>query len=133
MDRARLERYLAEGLSLEKIGNLEGKNPSTVAHWVKKHGLEPAYPQHGRRVEIDEDELRDLAKQDLTLAEIAERLAASQSTVKRRLDRLGIVRRGASRKHLALAARQSGRTRFTYECRWHGVTDFLAMPGGRSR
>ena len=89
MDRVRLERYLAEGLSLERIGILEGKNPSTVAHWLKKHGLgEAHFPKRGR---------------------------------------------GASRKRLALAARQRGRTRFQYECKWHGITDFLAMPSGRSR
>ncbi|MDX6588092.1 MAG: hypothetical protein QOI31_2565 [Solirubrobacterales bacterium] len=68
---------------------IEGKNPSTVAHWLKKHGLgAPQPPRRGR---------------------------------------------GESRKELALAARQHGRTRFRYECKWHGFTDFLAMPSGRSR
>jgi DNA-binding CsgD family transcriptional regulator len=133
MDREVLAERLSAGLSLEKIGELEGKHPSTVAHWVRKHGLEPAHPEHGRRIEIDEAELRKLANEGLTLAEIAERLGASQSTIKRRLDRLGVVRRGASRKHLALEARRQGRTRFTHECTWHGLTDFLAMPSGRSR
>src|SRR5688572_20207491 len=133
MDRELLAQYLADGLSLEKIGALEGKNPSTVAYWLRKHGLEPAYPEHGRRADIDEVQLVELAREGLTLAEIAERLGASQSTVKRRLDRLGIVRRGASRKHLAVEARRQGKTRFEYECKWHGMTDFLAMPNGRSR
>jgi len=89
MDRDRLERYLAEGLSLSEIGVLEGKNPSTVAHWLKKHGLGTAPPPKSGR--------------------------------------------GATRKGLALEARRHGRTRFQYECRWHGVTDYLAMPNGRSR
>jgi hypothetical protein len=89
MDRDRLSRYLAEGLSVEKIGILEGKNPSTVAHWVKKHGLGAA-----------------------------EALPRT---------------RGSTRKALALEARRQGRTRFQFTCEWHGATDFLAMPSGRSR
>jgi Helix-turn-helix domain len=39
MERDLLERYLDEGLSLPKIGRLVGRHPSTVAYWVKKHGL----------------------------------------------------------------------------------------------
>ena len=35
MDRDRLERYLAEGLSLEAIGVLENRDPSTVGYWVE--------------------------------------------------------------------------------------------------
>jgi hypothetical protein len=89
MDRARLEHYFAEGLTLEEIGILEGKNPSTVAHWLKKYRLGSVSPM--------------------------------------------VRRRSASRKSLAIEARRQGRTRFEYECHWHGVTEFLAMPNGRSR
>jgi IS30 family transposase len=37
--REDLESWLAEGLSLEQIGALTGRDPSTVGYWVKKHGL----------------------------------------------------------------------------------------------
>ena len=39
MEREFLERQLAEGRSLEYIGALVGKDPSTVGYWLKKHGL----------------------------------------------------------------------------------------------
>jgi hypothetical protein len=39
MERDVLERYLSQGLSLLQIGALEGRDPSTVGYWVRKHGL----------------------------------------------------------------------------------------------
>jgi transposase-like protein len=38
MDASALEQYLRQGLSLEKIGELTGRHPSTVGYWVKQHG-----------------------------------------------------------------------------------------------
>lgn len=67
------------------------------------------------------------------MAAIATRIGASQSTVKRRLDRLGITRRTSTRKQLSLEARKLGNKRFASTCRYHGHTEFLALPGGRSR
>lgn len=133
MDRDRLERYLEEGLSLSEIGTLEGRHPSTVGYWLKQHGLTTSRAEHGQRVDLDEFELRELASEGLTLAQIAERLGTSQSTIKRRLHRLGIRKRSSSRRQLALEARRRGETRFPSSCRFHGETAFLAFPGGRSR
>ena len=39
MDRDLLETYLSEGLSLEQIGVLVNRDPSTVGYWMKEHGL----------------------------------------------------------------------------------------------
>ena len=36
-----LEGYLAEGLSLEQIGKRVGRDPSTVSHHLRRHGLVP--------------------------------------------------------------------------------------------
>ena len=130
MDRSRLEQYLADGLSLEKIGVLENRDPSTVSYWVRKHGLKPAFEAHGRRGSFDAAEL---AETGLTLEQIAERLDVSSSTVKRALDRFGIARHARGRRRLALDARGNGESRFTAECRRHGQTTFLAFPDGKSR
>jgi transcriptional regulator with XRE-family HTH domain len=52
MEKAVLERRLAEGLSLSAIGERAGKHPSTVSYWLKKHGLTAArserYAPRGR-------------------------------------------------------------------------------------
>jgi IS30 family transposase len=42
MDRASLEQLLDQGLSLAAIGRRFDKHESTIAYWVKKHGLEAA-------------------------------------------------------------------------------------------
>jgi len=39
MDSAMLESYLRRGLSLEAIGRLTGRHPSTIGYWIKRHGL----------------------------------------------------------------------------------------------
>ncbi len=39
MEKAALERYLADGLSLEAIGRRAGRAASTIGYWVSKHGL----------------------------------------------------------------------------------------------
>jgi IS30 family transposase len=39
MDRASLEGYLSQGLSLAEIGKRFGKHEATVSYWLKKHGL----------------------------------------------------------------------------------------------
>lgn len=42
MNKELLEECLAEGMSLEAIGERVGKHESTVSYWLKKHGLEAA-------------------------------------------------------------------------------------------
>jgi transposase len=132
MDRDRLKGYLDEGLSLSQIAKLEQKHPSTIGYWVQRHDLRPN-GSNGRVVEINRDQLADLAAEGLPMREIASRLGVSPSTVKRYLARLGIVRRSPSRRAEAEAAHDRGESRFVHTCRRHGVTEFLAFPGGRSR
>jgi IS30 family transposase len=40
MDRESLRLLLAQGVSMEKIAERFARHPSTVAYWMKKHGLE---------------------------------------------------------------------------------------------
>ena len=39
MDRDQLEAWLDAGLSLNEIGALTNRHPSTVGYWVQKYGL----------------------------------------------------------------------------------------------
>jgi transposase len=133
MDRDRLKGYLDEGLSLAQIGALENRHPSTIRWWLNRYGLEPNGRKHGRRTSIDAELLQALSDEGLPVREIASRVGVSPSTANRAMLRLGIVRRSGSRRAEAVAARKRGEKRFTSTCRRHGVTEFLALPGGRSR
>jgi IS30 family transposase len=82
MERARLERFVAAGLSLEQMGERLGKHPTTVAYWLKKHGLrsvnsERCAPKGG----IQRDALHALVDAGGTITSIAEALDLSPSTV----------------------------------------------------
>ncbi|HKG35235.1 MAG TPA: helix-turn-helix domain-containing protein, partial [Solirubrobacterales bacterium] len=74
MDKAFLEARLAEGMSLEKIGQLTGKHPSTVSYWLKKHGLEAeGKARHAPKAVLDPIRLRELVDSGATIREIADR------------------------------------------------------------
>jgi hypothetical protein len=49
MDRELLKGWLDGGLSLEEIGVLTNRDPSTVGYWCKKYGLEPTDAPSTRR------------------------------------------------------------------------------------
>jgi IS30 family transposase len=72
MDRSSLEVLLAQGLSLEEIARRYGKHPSTVGHWVKKHGLEAAHRvKHAPRDGLTREQLEPLVDQGASIRGIA--------------------------------------------------------------
>ena len=63
MDQRWLRRQLAERRSIQAIASEAGRDPSTVAYWIHKHGLyAPHGPKHASRGGIDHTELRALVK-----------------------------------------------------------------------
>lgn len=134
MERAFLEEQLAAGRSLEQIGALVRKHPSTVGYWVKKHGLRAVhhdkYAPNGR---ADSKRLRELVARGLTVAELARRLDVSTSTVNYWLKKLGLqTQRGVS-KSRAAAARRAGIQRLPATCPRHGPMTFRITKGGTYR
>jgi hypothetical protein len=82
MERDFLEAQLAEGRSLEHIGALVGRDPSTVSYWLKKHGLVAAnHQRHAPKGGVDPGVLETLVEKGLTRAEIATELGIGASTV----------------------------------------------------
>jgi IS30 family transposase len=76
-----LEAYLRRELSLEAIGKLTGRHPSTVGYWVKRHGLSAVHrDRHAPKGGIDKPTLGALVDEGLSTREIAARLGLSQST-----------------------------------------------------
>jgi len=124
MDAAVLESYLRDGLSLAKIGELTGRDPSTVSYWVKRHGLAAVHhDRHASKGGVDERTLTSLVDEGLTTREIAQRLGFSQSTVRYWLRRHGLRTARARRKDSA-GVRGVDPARMTMDCVRHGATEF---------
>jgi transposase len=131
MEEAFLEDCLAQGMSLEAIGEQVGKHPSTVGYWLKKHGLAACgATKYARRGALRKDKLEALAGRGATVAEMAERLDRNPSTIRYWLRRyeIGIVNRRGSRRR-----RGSGSRFETFECGRHGTTDFVLEGRGYYR
>jgi transposase-like protein len=83
MERGFLEGCLERGMSLEAIGELVGKHPSTVSYWLKKHGLEAnGRSQHAPKGAIDPERLRALVEGGASITRIARELSAGKSTLR---------------------------------------------------
>jgi transposase/DNA-directed RNA polymerase subunit RPC12/RpoP len=124
MDAAVLERYLRDGLSLEKIGELTGRHPSTIGYWVKQHGLAAVYrDRHAPRGGIDKETLTALVDAGMTTRQIADRLGFSQSTVRHWLRRHGL-RTHRARRADSGGTRGTDPDRKTMTCARHGETLF---------
>ncbi len=129
MDKRFLEECLDWGLSLDAIGELTAKHPSTVSYWLKKHGLRArGSGVHAPKGQIDESQLVDLIAEGLSLREIAERLGRSVTVVRYWIDRYGIKRERCRRRVVP-----GGSKKETMRCRRHGVTEFVLEGRGSYR
>ena len=105
-----LERCLAEGMSLETIGELVGKDPSTVSYHIKKHGLKPVgHDIHAPNGKVDPDELRAMIERGASIHGAAEQLGVSYSTVRHWVRKLGLQTRHMVRLQKSAQAEQTGR------------------------
>lgn len=131
MDKRFLEDCLAKGMSLERIGELVSKHPSTVGYWIKKHGLTAVgAAKYTGRGAVCREQLRALADSGATLAEMAERLDRSISTIRYWLARyeVGPANPRGPRRRGGDGARFA-----TFECRRHGITEFVLEGRGYYR
>jgi excisionase family DNA binding protein len=124
MEVAILEAYLRRGLSLESIGRLTGRHPSTVGYWVKQHGLSAVHrDRHAPRGGIDLETLTDLVERGLSTREMADRLNLSQSTVRHWL-RKHDLRTHRARRPGSGGVRAVDPDRRVEESPRHGATEF---------
>ena len=129
MERTFLEEQLAAGRSLEQIGAMVGKDPSTVGYWVRKHGLVAVgRDRHAARGGLSREVLSDLVAAGLSLREVAERCGVSVSTVRHWLKRYGLKTASARQPLPAEMPRYTERT-----CRTHGQTRFILENRGYYR
>lgn len=129
MDKALLEGFLAQGMSLDAIGERMGKHPSTVSYWLKKHGLTAVgAARHTPKGRIDPDRLRDLIDSGASIRDIAEKTGAGYSTIRYWLGRLGLETAGSTRRQERDSARKAGLKRAYLRCRKHGHTACFERP-----
>jgi transposase len=128
MDRPSLERFLAQGLSLQEVGRRLGRHESTVAYWVEKHGLQAANrDRHLPRGALRKEDLERLVQSGASIAEIADAVDRSKATVRHWLTRFGLKtgnRPGRGPSSQAKAGKDAGLASMTAECPRHGETEF---------
>lgn len=128
MDKGFLEDCLAKGMSLEVIGELVGKHPSTVRYWMQKFGLAPiGAERHAPNGGLKREELEPLVEAGLTIEQIAQRVGVSDSTTGKWLRRHGLQTRGARRRSMLAALQENNQRDVSLECPKHGLTRFVAV------
>jgi transposase len=134
MDRALLEVFLEQELSLEQIGALVDRHPSTVSYWLRKYGLEPVHKKkHAARGGIDRGNLESLVGTGASIREIAESLEVSIGTVRHWLRKYGVkTRRSAVREGREELAQARVRA-IEMHCHRHGAAKFILEGRGYYR
>jgi transposase len=126
MDSAQLTAWVDEGLSLEQIGRLVDRHPSTVAYWLQRNGLTaPGRARHAPRGPIARDQLERLVASGASIAEIADTTDRSKATVRHWLARYELrTANGVGRRPRpeAAAARRDGLRELDLACPRHGTT-----------
>ncbi|HWA53969.1 MAG TPA: helix-turn-helix domain-containing protein [Solirubrobacterales bacterium] len=121
MEKSFLEDCLTRDLSLDAIGELVGRHPSTIGYWLKKHGLEASgAARHAPKGGIDREYLEALVAGGLTLREIAETLDRSPTTIRHWLAKFDLK---AIRGQQTCVVRDSAR--IERRCLRHGNTEFV--------
>jgi transposase-like protein len=134
MQRRFLEAQLEAGRSLEQIGAMVGKHPSTVSYWLKKYGLVAAHhDQFAPKRCVEAAELAELVDRGLTRAEIARTLGISGSTLSYWLRKLGLHTKRGVRLAQLQAARDAGLRLVQGRCPKHGATNFRLTRRGTYR
>ena len=134
MERDQLTEFLAQGLSLEQIGERVGRHPSTVAYWLKRHGLEAVHrSRHLRRGGIERDTLEALVATGASSRQMANSCGVSLATVRYWLTRYGLRTAATKRRRQLQAGRREQRGAVDMECPRHGTTKFMVDATGRYR
>jgi transposase len=121
MDRASLEQLLAQGLSLAEIGRRFDLHESTVGYWVDKHGLRAVNcDKFAAKGTLMREDLEPLIAQGASIAQIAEAVGRSKTTVRHWLREYGLTTMWAERRR----APGEGQPQLELRCLRHGVTTF---------
>jgi hypothetical protein len=134
MDSEWLAAELSAGRTYADIAIEVGCDPSTVAYWARKHGLQSTHAAaRAPRGALPRELLLDLVAEGLTVRQIAAHVDRSPNTVRHWLRRHGIETPRTARLRETAEARERGDTRTTAVCSRHGRTVFTRSPSGAFR
>ncbi len=109
MERALLQGFLDEGLSLDAIAEEVGRAPSTISYWLNRHGLlASGAVRFGTKPALPEDTIAALAAEGKSVSGIAEEIGCTPDRVRRSLARLGLATRGSKNRAAAREAAVAG-------------------------
>jgi lambda repressor-like predicted transcriptional regulator len=121
MEKDWLAGLLEQGRSIESIAREVGRDPSTVAYWVNKHGLVSAHAaKHAARGGMEQSELESMLAAGLSIRAMAARTGTSYSTVRHWLARHGLRTPRAQRLADTADARRDGAEAVAAICAVHG-------------
>jgi 5-methylcytosine-specific restriction endonuclease McrA len=122
MDRGVLEAWIAEGLSLDEMGRLADRHPSTVSYWLRKYGLEAVGAEvHRARGPLEREELASLVEAGLSIRQLADATDRSTASVRHWLATYDLQTRLAETRQLVAGAAGAD---LELVCRHHGRTTF---------
>ena len=125
---------MARDLSLDAIGELVGRHPSTVSYWLKKHELEAGgAEQHAPKGRVTPEVVRQLVEDGKSIRGIAEELGAGYSTIRYWIRREGLETECSARRKESKAAREAGLLKAYLRCPTHGHTAFFQRQDGGFR
>jgi transposase-like protein len=129
MERCYLEECLRKGMSLEAIGRVAHRHPSTVGYWMKRHGLTPVgRSKHSGRGGIPRERLEELLDAGLSAPKIAQALGVSPSNV-----HYWVRRHGLTGLRRPSTGRKQKPDRIVHECSHHGRTEWVLEGRGSYR
>lgn len=134
MDKQFLEECLAQGMSLEAIGEQVGKHPSTVSYWLKRYGLKACgADRHSPNGAVDKTRVARLVEEGASIRTMATEFDVGYSTMRYWLGRLGLETARSARKREGDCARKAGLRKTYLHCPKHGHAAFYARPEGGYR
>jgi transposase-like protein len=120
MEREWLAAELTAGRSIESLAREVGLDGSTVAYWMRRHGLASTHAErHARRGGLSRDQLQQLVAAGLSTREIAREVGRSLGTVRHWLREYGLVTARAARRSASRS--QPGEAVVERDCPRHGL------------
>jgi predicted transcriptional regulator len=131
VSRDELKTLLDRGLSLERIGEIVDRDPTTVSYWLKKHGLRATHAERSApRGGLTREQLEPLVARGASLREMADELGFSVTAVRHWLAKHDLRTERRVRRDLSATARAAGRHPVDMRCRKHGLTEYRWLRSG---